>query len=385
MSKVRCATRTTYATVREWGYAEVAAWLQENNLGQHISLFTSNDIRGAALLQLNHAVLKEMGIHIVGDRLRLLAAIRALHKMCASGAGHTAATPPVHAPVTTNMLATPSKLPSPTTPLHPHAGYAPMAAHPSPSTLSPPMRAISPNNMSPLAPIRQLRPQSMERHYSDMDNRSSSPSLLASPVSTVGPSPHLVAPTAPAQAMPASLTPNRLTRPNTSTGVSHHTSSSSRSLQAAPAYRGNLAATPSRRPATSNASASSGQVGYTVGRGAFAPKSRVSQISAPYNLRRGESSDWEEPRGSDLGQSSQGQNVPSLETIRKHIVKFLAEDGTSRSVDVSRCRQASDVLAKVLHKFGALTEPDSTQYMRRWVVAMTGANAQRTCGLLTFS
>lgn len=131
-----------------------------------------------------------------------------------------------------------------------------------------------------------------------------------------------------------------------------------------------------RRPATATSTSNSSNAGYAVGRGAFANKTRVGQISAPYNLRRTETEADDARSEKTTAPTATGSSVQSLETIRRHIVKFLAEDGSSRSVDVSRCTQATDVLAKVLHKFGLPNDAESTQYMRHWVVAMTDANAQ---------
>lgn len=115
-------------------------------------------------------------------------------------------------------------------------------------------------------------------------------------------------------------------------------------------------------------------MGYTVGRGAFS-KPRVGQISAPYNLRRTET-EVDNHHSEMTTASVTGTPVQSLEAIRRHIVKFLAEDGSSRSVDVSLCRNATDLLSKVLYKFGLPTDPESVTYMHHWVMAMTDADAQ---------
>jgi len=43
---------------------------------------------------------------------------------------------------------------------------------------------------------------------------------------------------------------------------------------------------------------------------------------------------------------------PSLEDLKRRTIKFIGEDGTTRIVNVSDCRDAHDVLARVLKKFG---------------------------------
>ncbi|KAI3656364.1 hypothetical protein MP638_000774 [Amoeboaphelidium occidentale] len=62
----------------EWSVAEVSEWLHSNNLGKFEGNFTEHDITGRVLFDLDHALLKEMGIISVGDRISVLSAIQKL-------------------------------------------------------------------------------------------------------------------------------------------------------------------------------------------------------------------------------------------------------------------------------------------------------------------
>ncbi|MCO5607020.1 hypothetical protein L7F22_061211 [Adiantum nelumboides] len=54
---------------------------------------------------------------------------------------------------------------------------------------------------------------------------------------------------------------------------------------------------------------------------------------------------------SSLGDSNRSAAL-SLEDVKRRTIKFIGEDGTTRIVPVSDCRDAFDVLARVLKKFG---------------------------------
>lgn len=55
-----------------------------------------------------------------------------------------------------------------------------------------------------------------------------------------------------------------------------------------------------------------------------------------------------------------GPAPPSLEDLKRRTIKFIGADGTTRIVNVSDCRDAHDVLARVLKKFGK--NPASNSY-----------------------
>lgn len=75
----------TYAEfIRIWTDSQVARWLTDIKCGCHIETFKANDIRGDVILELDQASLKEIGIASIGDRLRILNAVKSLRQRVAS-------------------------------------------------------------------------------------------------------------------------------------------------------------------------------------------------------------------------------------------------------------------------------------------------------------
>lgn len=64
--------------LRTWNDTHVARWLTDNKCPQYVNAFRENDIRGDILLELDQDTLKEIGITSIGDRLRVLNAVKAL-------------------------------------------------------------------------------------------------------------------------------------------------------------------------------------------------------------------------------------------------------------------------------------------------------------------
>ena len=61
---------------KSWNVAQVCEWLEQANFAQFTQHFRDHDITGDLLVDLNYALLKEIGIHLVGDRARILATIK---------------------------------------------------------------------------------------------------------------------------------------------------------------------------------------------------------------------------------------------------------------------------------------------------------------------
>ncbi|WFD45089.1 mitogen-activated protein kinase kinase kinase [Malassezia psittaci] len=336
--------------VRSWSVSEVLDWLQEVNLAQHIPVFAQNHIQGSSLIQLDQNALKEMGLASVGERLRVLAAIRALQKRMLSNSNGS-----------TGTRLSPSRA---------HTNYA-----------------VLPTNYRMNASSERLTTTAETDHI-----------RYPSPGSSGGaPSPYLVSTYSPSQYSISSArferegeSPVQRTvmgmqrpiphstpvlipayrRPSTATGVLtepwHQTQS--------PTSPTSPVSTRARRPATASSSGSQ-STGYAVGRGAFAPTSSAKskmQISAPYNLRRAElDSDTENVRQSDKAIS------PALRTHKRAFVKFFAMDGTSRVVDVSECANAHEILVRVIRKFNppqSDTHRDAANYMDPYAFAMISAD-----------
>jgi hypothetical protein len=78
---MQSATRTTKAedeAFREWDTARVLQWLESNNFGEYKESFSKHQITGDLLPDLNYTTLKEIGVLIVGDRARIMQAIKKL-------------------------------------------------------------------------------------------------------------------------------------------------------------------------------------------------------------------------------------------------------------------------------------------------------------------
>lgn len=82
----RRQSRSYLEYVKGWNDDEIATWLVEVNAGQYITIFKSNDIRGNVLLDVDQQALKEMGMRSVGDRIKLIVAIKALRQRCITAA-----------------------------------------------------------------------------------------------------------------------------------------------------------------------------------------------------------------------------------------------------------------------------------------------------------
>jgi mitogen-activated protein kinase kinase kinase len=64
--------------VQQWDEATVGEWLKSVNCGKYRQLFEKNNINGDALLDCDQNILKEVGVTKVGDRIRIMVAVKAL-------------------------------------------------------------------------------------------------------------------------------------------------------------------------------------------------------------------------------------------------------------------------------------------------------------------
>jgi mitogen-activated protein kinase kinase kinase len=96
---------TSYADfLRTWTDAHVARWLADVRCAHQATTFAVHDIRGDVLLELDQTTLKEMGIASIGDRLRILNALKALRARV-SAARREAATASSSSPTSTSKSA----------------------------------------------------------------------------------------------------------------------------------------------------------------------------------------------------------------------------------------------------------------------------------------
>ncbi|KAI9099831.1 hypothetical protein DFS34DRAFT_509727 [Phlyctochytrium arcticum] len=67
---------TPASGIREWSESQVANWLSELGFERFAKDFIENSVNGDVLLELNYDTLKEIGVVSVGDRARILQAIK---------------------------------------------------------------------------------------------------------------------------------------------------------------------------------------------------------------------------------------------------------------------------------------------------------------------
>lgn len=89
----------------------------------------------------------------------------------------------------------------------------------------------------------------------------------------------------------------------------------------------------------------SGLSGYHMSRG---KPTQTPAYSVPYSSAT----------ASSIASSSMPQ-PPTLEDLKRRTIKFIGDDGTTRIVNVSDCRDAYEVLARVLKKFGKPSSANS--------------------------
>ncbi|SNX86175.1 probable MAPKK kinase Kpp4 [Melanopsichium pennsylvanicum] len=152
-------------------------------------------------------------------------------------------------------------------------------------------------------------------------------------------------------------------------------------------------------PTTPSAVQQQQQAGYAVGRGPFAASQRYAAASSTSSQQQSSSGGAIRRIDSGEGYSQlagyQNPNPPTLEDLKRRTIKFISEeDNTTRIVNVSDCRDAYDVMARVLKKFGK--PPSGNSYtptadqgptgdelgaVETWGIFATSADGQNTKAL----
>lgn len=152
-----------------------------------------------------------------------------------------------------------------------------------------------------------------------------------------------------------------------------------------------------------NSASSAG--GYSVGRGAFGGRpitpgsgfsAGSSSIASPAIAGSSVLSS-SVTRGRPDTADGHGLAPPSLEDLKRRTIKFIGEDGNSRIVNVSDCRDAYDVLARVLKKFGKPASGNSytptagqrdegeTENGESWGIFATSSDGQSECEVCIYA
>ncbi|KAI3482547.1 hypothetical protein L1887_54788 [Cichorium endivia] len=486
----------TYDDLSRWEDADVAAWLTAARLGHHAATFAENDIRGSVLLDVDQAALKEMGITMIKDRVRIQAAIKLLNKRCADAAlarrPSAVSLPPLSPLATHALYANEGEIE-----YLEHDHLADNSAH----AMSP---GFGPNSMGlrrgqmrpPPLTLKQSASRGMPGHPSPANNlnnghgfglsaargltpgaargsvwNTASSSSTSSKPSTAdgalhrkvnsiggGAAPAIVGASSSSLSSARHLHGHGLhsTRPSTATGASGYSNPGGGSLQSrggltsnsptAATFGGAAASINAGRPSTAtgaqtysgaginatNSVARDGyspltpisesnshgntpttpsgiqqqqqqqSAGYSVGRGPFASSQRYgaspvqssSSSSSAHAIRRVDSGEGYNLMASQFA-GYPPPNPPTLEDLKRRTIKFISEeDNTTRIVNVSDCRDAYDVMARVLKKFGK--PPSANSYTptadqgptgdelgatETWGIFATSADGQNTKAL----
>ncbi|KAI9593495.1 kinase-like domain-containing protein [Syncephalis fuscata] len=68
--------------IRNWSEQQVVAWLTENQFGHYADTFLENDVNGQVLVELDNTLLKELDVPTVGERVKIMVALKKLRQAC---------------------------------------------------------------------------------------------------------------------------------------------------------------------------------------------------------------------------------------------------------------------------------------------------------------
>lgn len=403
--------------IRRWSDNEVARWLSEIKCANHAETFRNNDIRGDILLELDQSTLQEMGVKSIGDRLRIVNAVKLLRQKAASKTLAPAAPTPLPGRLnTTIVIPQPNAVdPSPTTrlrrlesgrpaPLQLNAGSnrndlprlvrggdqppdsaktAASSRYHSSATTPSATTPVAPNNrtnLSNLPPIPRAQATPPRTAVRTGGRRTPTPNdappitnqpLPPAPTTATTPSGtnwsntyHLPADPRPGNTgggktpAPRAPSPNTQTPPprtvsrNVNTALASHGRNSSLGTTSS-----NPAARPPPRPSTGGSNSShpyanaqsllqppTPQQNHNLSpiAEAFTTPSQSSTPSPPTNA-------YTVGRGPFNPAVVQGLN-PSLDDLRKYIVKFILPEGGHSKISIADCKGGVEILEKVLRK-----------------------------------
>ncbi|KAK2466884.1 hypothetical protein APHAL10511_001142 [Amanita phalloides] len=388
--------------VRSWSDTHVARWLADIKCAAYAATFKAHDIRGDIILDLDQFSLIELGISTIGDRLRILNAIKALRQRV-----HGKSTTHLSISWSSNtsqdsqdrMESSPSSkrrldvgrpaplqiqpnprgnlpdvirdqqpesartvsqairpLPQPgiatlQLPNQPTASsLTPMGAHPTRPNLPPP--PPPPRVQPPLPPLGTRTPSR------NNDRRTPTPSDPAPPYATHAVAPHHPISYQSSQELRAVNKTSPLSFRNYLNPGSHSTHGRNGSLQVSSqtpsiASGNKLPPRPSTTPTSLHPYANA-QPTLQIPTG---PQG-LSPIAESFATLHGSASGSPSPPSqsypnSRVGHSPSHHNTPSLGDLRWKLVKFiLPDEESSFTIDVTSCANGIEVLEKVLKKFG---------------------------------
>ncbi|KAI0035089.1 hypothetical protein K488DRAFT_76864 [Vararia minispora EC-137] len=392
--------------LRAWSDVHVARWLADIKCAHHAATFKNSDIRSDVLLELDQATLKEIGVASIGDRLRILNAVKALRARAnpKPALALAAASPPAsRSPVSRrsehgrppplqlnpNVPAS-SSLPHLVRDAHQGPAVRPLP-HPQQPTLLIPSGSHPPRSTHlPTAPRSQPKSRLQNgRRTPTQDPPDVRPDYTSQPLPPApAPGDRSASLLTPVSAQPSTWTPYGLPS-DPRAGIAGARSPRSQSPLPNPPPRASSFATtgfnPSRSPNPShgrNLSASSVQTGSnptklgprpSTGGAAAAPQHPYA-LTPGHNANNGLSPISESfangvspmsavaPSAFTVGRgpfprpnTPSHTQAPSLVDLRRKLMKFqLADEGHSATINVEDCSGGIEVLERALKKFGKL-------------------------------
>ncbi|KIK57786.1 hypothetical protein GYMLUDRAFT_246768 [Collybiopsis luxurians FD-317 M1] len=397
--------------IKTWTDSHVARWLADIKCGHHAATFSTNDIRGDILLELDQTTLQEMGISSIGDRLRIIAAVKGLRLRTARSSTSPATEPraPSRLDVATDSSDhNASELPE-TSPTTRRRTTRPPALHLSSATQSDLPRLIreqqpdsarslnAPSLVNP--PVRPLPPNPHPPNGTPVSTTSTGSSSGPTPVSThsnrtnlppLPPPPRGQPPLPPAgrtpvrnglnatngrrTPTPGDNTPGRdLLSPSHSGWAGYHlpadprpgnpgggkTPQSSRSTSPLPARPNSRNGSSSSVTTSPNNKRTSPGISNHPYSSALHPPTTQSIINlSPIQEQFNNTNSTISPPNQNLASNRfpgtpSHSNAPSLEDLRRKLVKFcLPDEFLTFTIDVDTCAGGVEILEKVLKKFG---------------------------------
>ncbi|KAJ7285793.1 ste11-like protein [Mycena rebaudengoi] len=402
---------TPYADfIRTWTDSHVARWLSDIKCSNHAATFRANDIRGDILLELDQTTLQEMGVSSIGDRLRIINAVKALRQRSAA---RGSATPildtirPLRLDVSMDASTIPKDKSGRPAPLQLNntssnrndlprlvrehqppdsarlnATHNPVRPLPQPSQLSaqsssgsiqtasstrsnlPPLPP-PPRSQPPLPPPGRAPARGMLNGGSQLSGRRTpdmSSSYSSQPLPPAPPQQPLLTPSSasnwsgyhlPADPRPGNPGGGKPPAPPASTDATALWGTTSPGSSSSPSGKGPLRSnTGSGHPyssAQSSLQAPTTSLAYNL-----------SPIEESFSQQSGSPAATPSPPSYSVGHgpfkpstpSTHGP-APSLDDLRRKLVRFLLPDeGLSFTIDVTSCAGGIEVLEKVLKKFG---------------------------------
>ncbi|KAK0459762.1 ste11-like protein [Desarmillaria tabescens] len=397
--------------IRTWTDAHVARWLADIKCGSHAATFKANDIRGDILLELDQTTLQEMGVSSIGDRFRILHAVKALRQKAST---RSVASPVLETNNRSRLVtglenSTTAAMPSDqsASPLTVRRGLE--SGRPPPLLLnSNPIRhdlprlirdQQPPDSAKPNVPIRSTRsglpplpppPRGQPplpppgrppvRHFQGSQSNG-----RRTPTQTDNVPTYATQPLPPAPPNQVLLTPSQGStwsgyhlpadpRPG-NPGGGKTPQATSRSTSPLPRAGGRGTNTPNpahgrngsiglNSPVSSSPASKQQRLGggsahpYATSQ-ATAPGSNASQTANLSPIAEGFGAAGTSPptytvgRGSFNPSTPSHTNAPSLDDLRRKLVKIaLPDEGLTYTIDVDNCAGGVEVLEKVLKKFG---------------------------------